>query len=65
MKDNSDDCLAAVDALQLTSYSIMAEGHWGVHTACWMAIARPEQVQALILASPCPPVECVLPPLYL
>ncbi|ORY90912.1 Alpha/Beta hydrolase protein [Leucosporidium creatinivorum] len=56
-KDNSVDCLAAVDALQLTSYSIMAEGHWGVHTACWMAIERPSQVKALVLASPCPPSE--------
>lgn len=57
-EQNSAECLtAALDTLQLPSYSIYGEGVQGAPCAVHCALMRPEKVKGLILASPGWPTE--------
>lgn len=50
---NSAECLtAALDTLNIPSYTIFAEGIQGCPCAVHCYLMRPQKVQGLILASP-------------
>lgn len=61
LQEHANDTLAALDCLlgPDTPFSIMAEGFLGGNAATWMAIKRPKQVRAMVLASPGPFEELV------
>lgn len=45
--------------MSFPAYSLYGEGVHGGNIASWIAVKRPEKVQALLLASPGFPSECV------
>lgn len=52
MEELAEDVLAAIDVLQLTKYALVGEGFLGSNVCTWIATKRPNQAQALFLASP-------------
>ncbi|GAA5975173.1 hypothetical protein JCM11641_004378 [Rhodosporidiobolus odoratus] len=51
--ENSAECvLATLDEMNFPAYSLYGEGVHGCNVASWIAVKKPEKVQALLLASP-------------
>ncbi|KAM0753579.1 alpha/beta-hydrolase [Meredithblackwellia eburnea MCA 4105] len=57
LEEAADDIIAAIDQLDIPTYSVLGEGFFGANVVAWIAIKRPEKVRALILVSPGWPEE--------